>query len=138
VNQLSEDNMCGRIVVILRSRIPVLAVCVSWRATAALARRGSNDRASVSSEGLGRPLMMQVPSVDFPSPIPVSGFPLKRASVGGDIGGCCDVMFPERSVATESVARYRFTIHDTGETLTAFRVRRTPRVDLANGSIPRI
>jgi hypothetical protein len=40
--------------VILRSRIPVVAGCVSWRATAAFARCGSIDGASVSSEGLGR------------------------------------------------------------------------------------
>jgi hypothetical protein len=83
-------------------------------------------------------LMMQAPSVDFPSSMPASGFPLRRAPIGGDIGGYCDVMFPQRSVATKSVARDRLTIHDTRETLTAFRVRRTPRVDVANGSIPRI
>jgi hypothetical protein len=70
--------------------------------------------------------------------MPAWGFSLRRASVGGDIAGYCAVMFPERSVATESVARDRFTIHDTRETLTAFRVRRTPRVDVANGSISRI
>jgi hypothetical protein len=58
-------------------------------------------------------LMMQVLSLDFRSPMPASGFPLRRASVERDIGGYSDVMFPEPSVAAESVARHRFTIHDT-------------------------
>jgi hypothetical protein len=76
--------------------------------------------------------------VEFPNPMLAWGFPLTRASVGGDIGCRCDVMFPERSVATESVARHRFAIHDARKTLTVFRRSRTPRVDVANASLPRI